>query len=48
MSHGFEVGMQNGELTPVLALRMGKPATAGLAPAMFGLLMNLTSSALAT
>ena len=44
----FEVGMQNGGLASGLALEMGKIATVGLAPAIFGPLMNVTGSALAT
>jgi BASS family bile acid:Na+ symporter len=44
----FEVGMQNGGLASGLALQMGKVATVGLAPAVFGPLMNITGSALAT
>ena len=44
----FEVGMQNGGLASGLALQMGKLATVGLAPAIFGPLMNITGSALAT
>ena len=43
----FEVGMQNGGLTSGLALQMGKIATVGLAPAIFGPLMNVTGSVLA-
>ncbi|HAH23702.1 MAG TPA: bile acid:sodium symporter [Prolixibacteraceae bacterium] len=44
----FEVGMQNGGLASGLALQMGKMATVGLAPAIFGPLMNVTGSALAS
>jgi len=44
----FEVGMQNGGLASGLALQMGKIATVGLAPAVFGPLMNITGSSLAT
>jgi len=44
----LEVGMQNGGLASGLALKMGKLATVGLAPAVFGPLMNITGSALAT
>jgi len=44
----FEVGMQNGGLASALALNMGKVATVGLAPAIFGPLMNVTGSALAS
>jgi BASS family bile acid:Na+ symporter len=43
----FEVGMQNGGLASGLALGMGKVATVGLAPAIFGPLMNVTGSILA-
>jgi len=43
----FEVGMQNGGLASGLALQMGKLATVGLAPAIFGPLMNITGSVLA-
>ena len=43
----FEVGMQNGGLASGLALEMGKIATVGLAPAVFGPLMNITGSILA-
>jgi BASS family bile acid:Na+ symporter len=43
----FEVGMQNGGLASGLALQMGKIATVGLAPAIFGPLMNVTGSILA-
>jgi bile acid:Na+ symporter, BASS family len=44
----FEVGMQNGGLASGLALQMGKVATVGLAPAIFGPLMNITGSILAS
>lgn len=44
----LEVGMQNGGLASGLALQMGKAATVGLAPAIFGPLMNITGSSLAT
>ncbi|MCU0474170.1 MAG: hypothetical protein MUC93_12545 [Bacteroidales bacterium] len=44
----FEVGMQNGGLASGLALQMGKIATVGPAPAIFGPLMNVTGSALAS
>lgn len=44
----FEVGMQNGGLASGLALQLGKIATVGLAPAIFGPLMNITGSSLAT
>lgn len=43
----FEVGMQNGGLASGLAMQMGKIATVGLAPAIFGPLMNITGSTLA-
>lgn len=43
----LEVGMQNGGLASGLALQMGKVATVGLAPAIFGPLMNITGSSLA-
>jgi BASS family bile acid:Na+ symporter len=44
----LEVGMQNGGLASGLALQMGKIATVGLAPAIFGPLMNITGSVLAS
>jgi BASS family bile acid:Na+ symporter len=44
----IEVGMQNGGLASGLAKEMGKMATVGLAPAVFGPLMNVTGSILAT
>jgi len=44
----FEVGMQNGGLASGLAVSMGKIATVGLAPAVFGPLMNITGSLLAS
>jgi bile acid:Na+ symporter, BASS family len=43
----LEVGMQNGGLASGLALAMGKLATVGLAPAVFGPTMNITGSTLA-
>jgi BASS family bile acid:Na+ symporter len=43
----FEVGMQNGGLASGLAAQMGKLATVGLAPAVFGPMMNITGSSLA-
>jgi BASS family bile acid:Na+ symporter len=43
----FEVGMQNGGLASGLASQMGKLATVGLAPAIFGPMMNITGSSLA-
>lgn len=44
----FEVGMQNAGLASGIALLMGKVATVGLAPAVFGPMMNITGSSLAT
>jgi BASS family bile acid:Na+ symporter len=44
----IEVGMQNGGLASGLAKEMGKTATIGLAPAVFGPLMNITGSILAS
>ena len=44
----LEVGMQNAGLASGLALAMGKLATAGLAPAIFGPVMNITGSSLAS
>lgn len=44
----LEVGMQNAGLASGLALAMGKLATAGLAPAIFGPVMNITGSMLAS
>lgn len=44
----IEVGMQNGGLASGLAKAMGKIATVGLAPAIFGPLMNITGSVLAS
>ena len=43
----LEVGMQNSGLASGLALTMGKLATVGLAPAVFGPTMNITGSTLA-
>lgn len=43
----LEVGMQNGGLASGLAMQMGKIATVGLAPAVFGPMMNITGSSLA-
>ena len=40
--------MQNGGLASGLAKEMGKAATLGLAPAVFGPLMNITGSILAS
>lgn len=44
----LEVGMQNGGLASGIALQLGKVATVGLAPSVFGPLMNITGSSLAT
>ena len=44
----IEVGMQNGGLASGIANQMGKMATVGLAPAIFGPLMNITGSILAS
>ena len=44
----LEVGMQNAGLASGLALTMGKMATAGLAPVIFGTVMNVTGSSLAS
>ena len=44
----FEVGMQNSGLASGIALEMGKVATVGLAPAVFGPLMNISGSTLAS
>lgn len=44
----IEVGLQNGGLASGLALQMGKLATVGLAPALFGPIMNITGSLLAS
>ncbi|MBD0276923.1 MAG: bile acid:sodium symporter family protein [Flavisolibacter sp.] len=44
----IEVGMQNGGLASGIAKEMGKIATVGLAPAVFGPLMNITGSTLAS
>jgi bile acid:Na+ symporter, BASS family len=44
----LEVGMQNSGLASGIALTMGKLATVGLAPAVFGPTMNITGSSLAT
>ncbi len=43
----LEVGLQNGGLASGLALSMGKLATVGLGPAVFGPMMNITGSSLA-
>jgi bile acid:Na+ symporter, BASS family len=44
----FEVGLQNAGLATGLAQTMGKMATVGLAPTVFGSLMNITGATLAT
>lgn len=44
----FEVGMQNSGLASGIAVEMGRVATLGLAPSVFGPLMNITGSSLAT
>jgi BASS family bile acid:Na+ symporter len=44
----IEVGMQNGGLASGIAREMGKIATVGLASAVFGPLMNITGSLLAS
>lgn len=44
----IEVGMQNGGLASAIAKEMGKIATVGLASAVFGPLMNITGSILAS
>ncbi|WP_336514838.1 bile acid:sodium symporter family protein [Pollutibacter soli] len=44
----IEVGMQNAGLATGIAKEMGKLATTGLAPAIFGSLMNITGSVLAS
>lgn len=44
----FEVGMQNSGLASGIALEMGKVATMGLAPAVFGPWMNISGSSLAS
>lgn len=44
----LEVGMQNAGLASGLALTMGKIATVGLAPAIFGPMMNITGSSLSS
>ncbi|MCJ7467724.1 MAG: bile acid:sodium symporter family protein [Maribacter sp.] len=44
----IEVGMQNGGLASGIANSLGKLATMGLAPAVFGPLMNITGSILAS
>lgn len=44
----FEVGMQNAGLSTGIALQMAKVTTVGLAAAVFGPMMNITGSTLAT
>ncbi|MFD2099223.1 bile acid:sodium symporter family protein [Flagellimonas iocasae] len=44
----IEVGMQNGGLASGIANTLGKISTMGLAPAVFGPLMNITGSILAS
>ncbi|MDY0099109.1 MAG: bile acid:sodium symporter family protein [Bacteroidales bacterium] len=44
----FEVSMSNGGLASGLAMTMGNIATIGLAPAIYGPLMNVTGSTLAS
>ncbi|MEL7119418.1 MAG: bile acid:sodium symporter family protein [Bacteroidota bacterium] len=44
----LEVGLQNSGLASGLAKEMGRLATVGLAPAIFGPLMNITGSSLAS
>src|SRR5690606_32266474 len=44
----IEVGMQNAGLASGIAEGMGKIATTGLAPAVFGSMMNVTGSVLAS
>jgi BASS family bile acid:Na+ symporter len=44
----FETGMQNGGMASGLAAGMGKIATVGLAPAVWGPIMNTTGSILAS
>jgi BASS family bile acid:Na+ symporter len=44
----FEVGLQNAGLAQGLAQEMGKVATVGLVPTVFGSLMNITGATLAT
>ena len=44
----LEVGLQNSGLASGIALEMGRIATVGLAPAVFGPMMNITGSSLAT
>jgi BASS family bile acid:Na+ symporter len=44
----FEVGMPNAGLASGLAMTIGNIATVGLAPAVYGPLMNVTGSTLAS
>jgi BASS family bile acid:Na+ symporter len=44
----LECGMQNGGMASGLAVAMDKIATVGLAPAVWGPIMNTTGSALAS
>ena len=44
----LEVGMQNAGLAAALAKGMGKIATVGLASVIFGTMMNVTGSSLAS
>ena len=44
----FEVGMPNAGLASGLAITIGNIATIGLAPAIYGPLMNVTGSTLAS
>jgi len=44
----FEVGMPNAGLASGLAMTIGDIATVGLAPAVYGPLMNVTGSTLAS
>ncbi len=44
----FEVGMQNSGLASGIAVEMAKTATTGLAPAIFGPVMNINGSILAS
>ena len=43
----FEVGMQNSGLASGIAIEMGRVSSMGLAPAIFGPVMNITGSSLA-
>ncbi|QDP01223.1 bile acid:sodium symporter family protein [Thalassotalea sp. PS06] len=44
----FEVGMQNSGLASGIAVEMGRVATMGIAPAVFGPMMNINGSILAS